>query len=242
MHTSLQTMTVAIAVAVVALSAPLDNAEAKRRIGGSWISSSKKTPKAADDRNGTSLPIVIPSLSLGSSNKKPIGVVKVADLPNTADFQREDGSYVDLGWRYVGETGGEWVGYIGSDDNYLTVSPDQLTTIMQIAGLTTLPEPPTRIGQHAQSPGGEGSNTGGGSGLWTLLQIAAFVYILLMARRRFLPKSETAAPDGAEAAAAADWMLKAESRMGISGAPRTTAPMRASTVVRGSPSTFGRRA
>ncbi len=229
-----------LALTTVALGLPLDDAEAKRRIGGAWGWSSKTSPKAADDGKGTSLPIVVPGVALGSSTRKSIEVVKVADLPDVADFQREDGSYVDLGWRFLGEKDGEWVGYIGSDADYLTVSPDQLTAIMQIAGISTLPEPPSRIGQHAQSPGGQESNTSGGSALWTLLQIAAFVYILLMARRRVFPKSETAAPDRAEEAAA-DWMSNAERSMATSGAPRASTSMRAATVVRGSPSTFGRR-
>jgi hypothetical protein len=239
MFKSLQTMIVPIAVAVMALSAPLDNAEAKRRIGGSWGTTSKKAPKAEKNRNGTSLPIVIPGVALGSSTKKPIEVVKVADLPNVADFQREDGSYVDLGWRFLGETDGEWVGYIGSDHDYLTVSPEQLTAIMQIAGIEKLPEPPKRIGQSVKKDSGDHSTSGGA--LWTLLQIAAAIFLLRVAKRRLLPKSEVGEPDGA-AEVAADWLSKPESTVAAASSPRMSSPMRASTVVRGGPSGFGRRA
>lgn len=234
----------ALAVAVIALGAPIDNAEAKRRIGGSWGSSSQKAPKAADDRKGTSLPIVVPGVALGSSTRKPIEIAKVVDLPDVAEFAREDGSYVDLGWRFVGETGGEWVGYIGSDADYLTISPDQLTAIMQIAGIASLPEPPTRIGQRAQANDGATMSSAGGSVLSTLLPFAALFYIAVAARRRFFPKSAagTAHPSGDPTA---DWMSKAENVM-AAAAPRRpageSAVMRASTVVRGSPSAFGRRA
>lgn len=234
-----------LVIAAVALSAPLDNAEAKRRIGGSWGFTSKKAPKAEKNRNGTSLPIVIPGVALGSSTKKPIEVVKVADLPNVADFQREDGSYVDLGWRFLGETDGEWVGYIGSDHDYLTVSPEQLTAIMQIAGIEKLPEPPKRRGhfanggQSAKESSGDHGNFG--SALWTLLLAAASVFILRVARRRLLPDDQIGEAKGA-AEMAADWMTTADSRMAPAGAPRTSTPMRASTVVRGGSSAFGRRA
>jgi hypothetical protein len=239
MNTSLQTVMAFFTVAIVALSTPLDNAEAKRRIGGSWGFSSKKAPKAEKNRNGTSLPIVIPGVALGSSTKKPIEVVKVADLPNAADFQREDGSYVDLGWRFLGETDGEWVGYIGSDHDYLTVSPEQLTAIMQIAGIETLPDPPRRISQSVRDDSGDHSASG--SALWALLQIAAFVFLLRVAQRRLLPQSEVGEPDGA-AEVAADWLSKPEARVAAASGTRMSSAMRASTVVRGGPSGFGRRA
>ncbi len=235
----------ALAAAVIALSAPINDAEAKRRIGGSWGSSSQKAPKAADDRKGTSLPIVVPGVALGSSTRKPIEIAKVVDLPDIADFAREDGTYVDLGWRFIGETGGEWVGYIGSDADYLTISPDQLTAIMQIAGIANLPEPPARIGERARADNGAALSSAGGSVLWTLLPFAAFFYIAVVARRRFVLKSAagTAHPSGDPTA---DWMSKAENVMAAAAAPRRpageSAVMRASTVVRGSPSAFGRRA
>lgn len=239
---ALHKMVTALVLAIIALGAMPDDADAKRRVGSAWGLSSKKAPKADDDRKGSSLPIIVPGVALGSSTKKPIEVVKVADLPDTADFQREDGSYVDLGWRHIGETGGEWVGYVGSDADYLTVSPEQLTAIMQIAGITTLPEPPKRLG-HADIDI-SGLDSGEDSTLWSLLQFAAFIYIIRAARRRFFSSSEAGTRDVSEPAS--DWMSQAEDRMAAAAAPRApiaTAPSaRSTTVVRSGSSGFGRRA
>ncbi len=229
----------AMAVAGMALSAPLNDAEAKRRIGKSWVAKPYKAPNAAEKRIGTAIPLVVPGGALGSSARKPVEVVKVVDLPDVADFQRDDGSYVDLGWRFLGETTGEWVGYIGSDIDYLTVLPEQLTAIMQIAGITQLPEPPKRLGQSVKESSGDHAKFG--SALWMLLLAAASVFIMRVGRRRLLPDDQIGEAKGA-AELAADWMTTAESRMAPAGAPRTSSPMRASTVVRGGSSAFGRRA
>lgn len=229
----------AIVLAIMALSVPLHDADAKRRIGKSWVTKAYKAPKDAEKRNGTALPVALPSLALGSSAKKPVEVVKVVDLADVAEFQREDGSYVDLGWRFLGETDGEWVGYIGSDHDYLTVSPEQLATIMQIAGITQLPEPPKRIGHSAKETSGELAKFS--NALWMLLLAAASVFVLRVARRVLLPDDQVGEAKGA-AEVAADWMTTAETRMAPAGAARTSSPVRASTVVRSGSSAFGRRA
>ena len=42
------------------------------------------------------------------------------------------------------DTGGEWVGYVGSDTKYLPLTPEALATLMRLANIQTLPPPPSR--------------------------------------------------------------------------------------------------
>ena len=176
---------------------------------------------------------------LRSTTSKPTKVLKVVELPNIAEFQRDDGRYVDLGWRFVGATGGEWVGYIGTDTDYLTVSPEQLTAIMQIAGITKLPEPPKHLERSAEES--NGGDTEFGNALWVLLLAAASAFLLRVAHRRLLPDDQIGEPKGL-VEPAADWMTTAERHMASAGTPRPHPPIRASTVVRSGTSAFGRRA
>jgi hypothetical protein len=114
-----------------------------------------------------------------------------------------------------------------------------LTAIMQIAGISSLPEPPKRIGHSAKETSGELAKFG--NALWMLLLAAASVFVLRVARRHLLPDDQVGEAKGA-AEMAADWMTTAESRMTPAGGPRPSSPMRASTVMRGGSSAFGRRA
>jgi hypothetical protein len=152
----------AIGIFIIAIGAPDDNAQAKQRLTAQW------------ERSST-----LPNVTLSATTGKPVKVLKVVDLPNVAEFQRDDGSYVDLGWRFVGTTGGEWVGYIGTESDYLTVSPEQLTAIMQIAGLESLPEPPASVLQSTNPEGlfADPDTEASLSGLFLLILVPLFVVL-----------------------------------------------------------------
>ena len=66
-------------------------------------------------------------------------IVKVADMPKTA---MPDGTKVDLGYMFQYCFTGKWVGYVGSDRQYLEL-PDHLLGAMAIlAGYKELPPAP----------------------------------------------------------------------------------------------------
>ena len=72
MQASIAKFILAFAVAMLALSGTAGDAEAKRRLGGSWGWGAKKSSAHADDAKSTSLPDVIPSVSLaGSTPQEP---------------------------------------------------------------------------------------------------------------------------------------------------------------------------
>lgn len=70
-------------------------------------------------------------------------IVKVVDLPDIPPLQSEDGRYIDLGYKF-NPTGGDWVGYIGSDDKYIRLDPKTLQAMLAIAGLKKAPPVPDR--------------------------------------------------------------------------------------------------
>jgi hypothetical protein len=78
-------------------------------------------------------------------------IVKVAEFPDTEDFQVADGTYIDAGYRYkhvslffvpVWNYGGEWCGYVGDSNRYLRLNKDELD-VMAKAASVTLPEVPS---------------------------------------------------------------------------------------------------
>ena len=82
---------------LLAISMPLDDAEARRR----------------------GIPIPIPGLR-GET------LVLVKELPRIPALLRKDGKYIDLGYKFYSGSGGEWIGYIGSDTDYLKLPEPQL--------------------------------------------------------------------------------------------------------------------
>lgn len=69
-------------------------------------------------------------------------VVKILDLPDTETLRLNDTTFVDLGWRRTADQGGEWVGHIGSDTEYLPLNSDQIAGMLKEAQLKALPLPP----------------------------------------------------------------------------------------------------
>ena len=55
-------------------------------------------------------------------------IVHVAELPNQAT---PDGQRFNLGYRFSGCFSGEWVGYIGDSDRYLSFSPGHMQMYQQ---------------------------------------------------------------------------------------------------------------
>jgi hypothetical protein len=78
-------------------------------------------------------------------------IIKVMDFPDNFQFKADSGEYVDAGYIYKQATiffipvwnyDGRWVGYIGSDTNYLQLNRSDLEEIAKSADLK-LPESPS---------------------------------------------------------------------------------------------------
>lgn len=100
---------------LLAICVPLDDAEARRR----------------------GIPIPIPGLR-GET------LVLVKELPRIPALLRKDGIYIDLGYKFNSASGGEWVGHIGSDSEYVSLPEPQLQMLMRVAGMKELPPVPDR--------------------------------------------------------------------------------------------------
>lgn len=84
-------------------------------------------------------------------------IVKVADFPNTDEFEYSRGEYVDAGYVYkqvtiffipVWNYDGRWVGYVGKGKSYLELNKTQLDQLAQMANVK-LPASPTLPFWHA---------------------------------------------------------------------------------------------
>lgn len=71
-------------------------------------------------------------------------LVLVKELPDIEALHRPVGKYVDLGYKFNRLSGGEWVGYIGSTRTYLPLTEPQLSILIAVGGLDTLPPVPSR--------------------------------------------------------------------------------------------------
>ena len=69
-------------------------------------------------------------------------IVKVADLPRTAEFTLANGQHVDLGYLYQSCFSGKWVGYVGSSSRFVTWKDGTLPDIAATAGMPALPAEP----------------------------------------------------------------------------------------------------
>jgi hypothetical protein len=69
-------------------------------------------------------------------------LVLVTDLPDIPALKRDDGTYVDLGYRFT-LTGGQWIGYIDSH-RYLDLNETQLQMLITVGRLKKLPPVPQR--------------------------------------------------------------------------------------------------
>lgn len=76
-------------------------------------------------------------------NYKTESIVKVIDLPDISPLKSKNGNYIDLGYKF-NPTGGDWVGYIGSDDKYIKLDQRTLQAMLTIAGLKKPPPVPAR--------------------------------------------------------------------------------------------------
>ena len=72
-------------------------------------------------------------------------LVKVIDLPHKPEFMLKDGNHVDLGYKFNSYwQGGEWIGHIGSDSQYVSLTEVQIAAMLKAASLTTVPPVPSR--------------------------------------------------------------------------------------------------
>lgn len=191
---------------------------------------------SADARRRMRLPIFVPIPGASSGGS----IVKVLDLPDSALTRRADGRYVDLGYRFIGGSGGEWVGYVGSSRSYLPLSPSALQGLMLVAGLKELPPVPQRP-----------SSSGGG--MFMLLAAAAILgFGLLKKVGSGLARTAVNASSAFDRGSATpDWVAKAEQRVAAGNYTPATAvaPRRPSVTTpssynpnAGARAAFGRRA
>ena len=204
-------------------------------------------------RMPSKMPVVVPIPRV--SSQPQVDVVKVRDLPDTPAFQLDDGTYVDLGFHFIGETGGDWVGYIGSSKDYLTLSVDQLSGIMRLSGMESLPPEPKR---RSQSYSGSGGSGGLGWMFWVIVGAAILGFRFLKGLIFGVGKvaARATARSGSGAAGSSEWLARAESRMASAGAAGPSpdrvraaatgtarssggSASRSSTVVRGGRVSFG---
>jgi hypothetical protein len=71
-------------------------------------------------------------------------IVKVLDLPDVPMLKREDGIYVDLGYKWGTSSDGQWVGYIGSSTSYVPLTKELRATLMMVGALKEMPPAPKR--------------------------------------------------------------------------------------------------
>lgn len=77
-------------------------------------------------------------------------IVKVLDVPATKGLsipanRDMDIKVIDLGYKFKGCLGGEWVGYIGSSRRYLPLTPSALKSLLELAGRKEPPPVPTML-------------------------------------------------------------------------------------------------
>lgn len=72
-------------------------------------------------------------------------LVKVVDMPHTPEFLLRDGKHVDLGYKFNSYwQGGEWIGHIGSDSQYISLDPARIAAMLKAANLAALPPVPSK--------------------------------------------------------------------------------------------------
>lgn len=245
-----KTVMSALLLTAVAFGAWHNDAQAKPGGDAQWGLTFLPSANGENASSITSRPVKAPVATSGSQTEKKAVVVKIIDLPDMADFQREDGTYVDLGWSFIGETDGKWVGYIGSDIDYLTISPEQLVAIMAAAKLTALPEPPKRVSPKTLMTAGNSSPPDVG---WTMLLIvgAMALYVRYLIQK-VVWNAASQFGDIVKQAADAFSQLTTTKAAPAATAGSTVqparhvarvahmAPARRTTVVRSSPSLFSR--
>lgn len=75
-------------------------------------------------------------------------IVKVLDIPVLAQVEVDAGGHkiekrFDLGYKFSGCFGGEWIAHTGSDREYVAVDDARLQMMLRAAGRTTLPPVPS---------------------------------------------------------------------------------------------------
>ncbi|MFM2423169.1 MAG: hypothetical protein RL291_1699 [Pseudomonadota bacterium] len=90
-------------------------------------------------------------------------LVKVLDIPQS---QTVIGRRIDLGYKFTGCSGGEWVGYTGSSSSYLPLKPEMLTALLALAGLDAPPPVPNRL------------SSGGYGWFWPVALLVGFLVLL----------------------------------------------------------------
>jgi hypothetical protein len=90
-------------------------------------------------------------------------LVKVLDIPQS---ETVIGRRIDLGYKFTGCSGGEWIGYIGSSSSYLPLKPEMLSALLMLAGRDAPPPVPNRL-------------TSGGYGWFWPLALLLGLFVLL---------------------------------------------------------------
>ena len=120
-------------------------------------------------------------------------IVKVLDLPDNETLRFNETTFVDLGWRQTDQNGGEWVGHIGSDTEYIPLNAEQITGMLKEAQLKSLPPPPAprvdapRTGPKEAPPPPEAIN------LLSYIPMLLGIFVMLYIRYRIIQATLDAA-------------------------------------------------
>ena len=122
-------------------------------------------------------------------------LVKVVDMPHTPEFLLRDGKHIDLGYKFnTYWQGGEWIGHIGSDSQYISLDATRIAAMLKAANLSALPPVPSKPWTFA-------------SGFWlVLLGVLAIagLFKAMRANPRQQPSASPALQGGAGTAANAE--------------------------------------
>lgn len=171
-------------------------------------------------------------------------VIKVLELPNSEALRLSENAFVDLGWRRNADNSGEWVGYIGSETEYVPLNAEQIAGVLKEAQLKSLPPPPTMRKAAPQSPPKSVRPPQDGINFGSVVAMLIGLGIVMYIRYRITQITLNAAQDAAAMAQRAVSGLFAAKRSSPAPSPAAAnAPLRkpvtSSTVVRPAPGLFG---
>jgi len=120
-------------------------------------------------------------------------VVKVLELPDSEALRLTENTFVDLGWRHSAKNGGEWVGHIGSDTEYVPLNAEQITGMLKEAQLKSLPPPPARHPAPPRSEPKEAPPPPEAINLLSYMPMLLGIFVMLYIRYRIIQATLDAA-------------------------------------------------
>ncbi len=144
----------------------------------------------------------------GGSTGGSATIVKVLELPDTAALKHRSGAYIDRGYMWRRGSEGTWIGYLGSDSRYLSLTPEGLEGLLAVAGVSELPPVPEKPKSY----------------FWVFLLILGVVGVASWLLKWLKSSANTraerrpqgaAAPQPAAGASGSDWTKNAEQAFAV---------------------------